>query len=216
MQGYSRLKPALIWPDPPKFPAVAVFPGRGVTVIFIFFSRNNPVKFTDPDGKELLLTRSINREEAALVKRILGVGAFFRNIKINIFDNLSQGRSASLPGGNILLDKVVTPTTATAANKGVFMHEFYHQIQYIKAPLTAWNQLEDELAIDFTGMDDPYSYGSYIATDLSRYNRITDIPYLEGQAQLVEDFTVLFEKKYNGEYITKRKHRHEGTGSYFI
>jgi hypothetical protein len=56
MQGHIAypVKPAFFRPYPPEFPAgSSVFPGRGRVVIFIFFSRENPVKFTDPDGKAI-------------------------------------------------------------------------------------------------------------------------------------------------------------------
>jgi hypothetical protein len=55
MQGHTacQLKPTLFWPDKPKFPGVtAAFPEHGGFVIFIFFPGENPVKFTDPDGKD--------------------------------------------------------------------------------------------------------------------------------------------------------------------
>jgi hypothetical protein len=57
MLGHTacQVKPALFQSDQPKFPMgpaeVAAFPGRGGFVIFIFFPRENPVKFTDPDGR---------------------------------------------------------------------------------------------------------------------------------------------------------------------
>jgi hypothetical protein len=58
MQGYiaCQVKPALFRPCPSKFPGVAAaFQGGGGLVIFIFFPRENPVKYTDPDGKWFLI-----------------------------------------------------------------------------------------------------------------------------------------------------------------
>jgi hypothetical protein len=58
MQGHTvcQVKPALFRPDPSKFPARPVvataFPEGGRVIILIFFPRGNPVKFTDPDGRE--------------------------------------------------------------------------------------------------------------------------------------------------------------------
>jgi hypothetical protein len=58
MQGHTACqpKPALYRLDQPKFPAglvvTAAFPEGGGVVIFIFFPRGNPVKYTDPDGRE--------------------------------------------------------------------------------------------------------------------------------------------------------------------
>jgi hypothetical protein len=69
MQGYTacQLKPTLFWPDKPKFPVVtAVFSGRGGAVIFIFLSRGNPVKYTDPDGRVV---------QAAILPAGIGAGA---------------------------------------------------------------------------------------------------------------------------------------------
>jgi hypothetical protein len=51
------IKPAFTWGNRPGFRAVAVTmaasPGGCGAVIFIFWSGNNPVKYTDPDGGEL-------------------------------------------------------------------------------------------------------------------------------------------------------------------
>jgi hypothetical protein len=58
MQGHIACQPKSVffWPDPSQFPDVtavtAAFPEGGGVIIFIFFSRGNPVKFTDPDGRE--------------------------------------------------------------------------------------------------------------------------------------------------------------------
>jgi hypothetical protein len=57
MQGHTvcQVKPALFRLDPSKFLAglvvTAAFPEGGGFVIFIFFPRGNPVKYTDPDGR---------------------------------------------------------------------------------------------------------------------------------------------------------------------
>jgi hypothetical protein len=57
MQEYlaCQVKPALFRPDQSQFPGVmvvmAAFPEGGGVIIFIFFPRGNPVKFTDPDGR---------------------------------------------------------------------------------------------------------------------------------------------------------------------
>jgi hypothetical protein len=57
MQEYlaCQVKPALFRPDQSRFPGVAVvmaaFPEGGGVIIFIFFPRENPVKYTDPDGR---------------------------------------------------------------------------------------------------------------------------------------------------------------------
>jgi hypothetical protein len=57
MQGHTvcQVKPALFRPYPSKFPAGPVvataFPEGSGVIIFIFFSLENPVKFTDPDGR---------------------------------------------------------------------------------------------------------------------------------------------------------------------
>jgi RHS repeat-associated protein len=183
-------------------------PGQGgvfnlVNLHVYHYAGNNPVKYTDPDGRYLLYSRKIDKDEAALVKKMLGVDAYFREISVSVYSNLPMGRSASLPGGRILLDKKVTPTMGSSKNKGVFIHEFYHQIQYIQSPLTAWSRLEEEQTIDFLNFDDPYSYGSYEhGNDLGVYSTIHDIPYLEGQAQLVEEFTFLYDIYENGGYLS--------------
>jgi hypothetical protein len=54
MQGHVayQLKSSLFQPDLSQFPAItAAFPGRSGVIIFIFISRENPVKYTDPDGR---------------------------------------------------------------------------------------------------------------------------------------------------------------------
>jgi hypothetical protein len=58
MQEYlaCQIKPALFRPDQSQFPGVtavmAAFPEGGGTIIFILLYRENPVKYTDPDGRE--------------------------------------------------------------------------------------------------------------------------------------------------------------------
>jgi hypothetical protein len=60
MQGHvaCQPKPVFFWPDPSQFPDVtavtAAFPEGGEVIIFIFFPRGNPVKYTDPDGRQVI------------------------------------------------------------------------------------------------------------------------------------------------------------------
>jgi hypothetical protein len=64
MQGHVayQVNPAFFRLYPPEFPAgSSAFPECGGFVIFIFFPRENPVKYTDPDGKASILSRLINK-----------------------------------------------------------------------------------------------------------------------------------------------------------
>jgi hypothetical protein len=49
---------------------MAAFPEGGGVVIFIFLSRENPVKFTDPDGKDTRLARPLLEETPKIVNQI--------------------------------------------------------------------------------------------------------------------------------------------------
>jgi hypothetical protein len=81
MQGYTacQLKPAHFRLGLSQFPAVtAAFHGRGGAVIFIFLSRGNPVKYTDPDGKYLITSKSANefaRQRPSSLYQIQGIPA---------------------------------------------------------------------------------------------------------------------------------------------
>jgi hypothetical protein len=76
MQGHiaCQLKPAFFRLDQLKFPAVttetAAFPKGGGVIIFIFLSRENPVKYTDPDGRDTYNVKLIG----AGVKTVIGGG----------------------------------------------------------------------------------------------------------------------------------------------
>ena len=67
---------------------------------------------------------------------------------------------------------------------------------------SAWDRLAiDERLIEQMGVD-VYNSGDYEKTDISRYNSLNDIYYLESQAQLVGKYAELYYKAKNNLALT--------------
>jgi hypothetical protein len=99
MQGYTacQLKPAFFRPDQSQFPGVAAvtaaFPEGGGVVIFIFFPRGNPVKYTDPDGKYLGIKIQFDKLGSAITGKTVppdGAGMLGPTPSINPYDAYNE------------------------------------------------------------------------------------------------------------------------------
>jgi hypothetical protein len=121
MQGHTACqpKPALFRPDQSRFQGVkAAFPEGGGVVIFIFFPRGNPVKFTDPDGKKIIPGQLANAWQSI---RSTSIGqranSSFNNFIKDIFTgggidvsfNLSRVNSPSLWGVKLGVRGICSP-----------------------------------------------------------------------------------------------------------
>ncbi|MEM5948959.1 hypothetical protein WKV44_10470 [Spirochaetia bacterium 38H-sp] len=52
-----------------------------------------------------------------------------------------------------------------------------------------------------------YSFGDYKITDLAEYNELSDMPYLESQAQMVGDFALLYYKARYGSGLSNAEQK---------
>ena len=182
------------------------------------YAGNNPVRYTDPDGKIL---NSVF--ELQFVKEVLGNDGLFAYLSAFRIKLSGKDRSGSFPIsiGLILYSEDIYNDPMNSGDKGrnTFIHEIFHQMQY-DTDITAFPHLIKEYFLNedieknglFLGYDyvesnnfvgfsinkvydgNPvinYVYG-YDIKNLSKYNTLSDLPFYEAQAQLVGDFAELY------------------------
>jgi RHS repeat-associated protein len=177
-------------------------PGMGgiyntVNLHLYHYAGNNPVKYTDPDGRA-------NRSQAEIkfVKELLG--SLGEHIHRNSdFIEIPDGRSASTPlfySKQIWLGaSIFSNPMGSSDGRNTLIHELFHQVQYSFEPggaasglsPSAFDQLIVEQGLYSMGIN-VYDYGN-----LSQYSSLSDMPYYESQAQMVGDFAELY---YDGRY----------------
>ncbi|WP_253687454.1 MULTISPECIES: RHS repeat-associated core domain-containing protein [unclassified Treponema] len=192
-------------------------PGMGgvfnvVNLHLYHYAGNNPVKYTDPDGRK---SRSISSNELSYIEEILGTIGKNINNNVTIKSSPING-SASLAWKTIYLDKeIFNNPLASDHGKKTLIHEAFHQVQYFfdsagagiiplpKLFPSAWDRLVINERI-YSLFSDVYKSGDYELTDISKYNKLSDIPYLEGQAQLVGIYAALYTKFRRGDKMSDK------------
>jgi hypothetical protein len=172
-------------------------PGGCGAVIFIFWSRDNPVKYTDPDGK---LIGDITNREKQYAREILGDFGSMVVQGTKVF-MIPGERSASTPLFHFrqlwLSSDIFESPLNTGEGQNKFIHELFHQIQYSFRPGpmllgdSAFEDLIGERVDELNGIA-VYAAGNFRKTDLNIYNSLKDMPFLESQAQMVGDFAELY------------------------
>jgi hypothetical protein len=160
----------------------------------------------------------INQEEINLVKEILGIDAD-PDIKIVFLEHF-RDRALSLPFKFLILDRYYVPIMSSTNNKAVFIHEYFHQIEYNTMPASA-KKLFFEL---FKTESETYNQGDYIEKpEILQYDSIDQIIPLEGKARFVERFTQLYfntrsktEQRFAALYAHARILENSGFDSYAI
>ena len=171
---------------------------------------------SDGKGKNKVQKRSATIQECNFLNATLGkfAGDILSTTTISRVP-FNMGRSASVIWKTIYIadDYFVNPL-GNADGAEILAHETWHQVQYITnragtglIPLpklypSAWDRLAiDERLIEQMGVD-VYNPGNYEKTDISRYNSLNDIYYLESQAQLVGKYAKLYYKAKNNLALT--------------
>ena len=171
---------------------------------------------SDGKGKNKVQKRSATIQECNFLNATLGkfAGDILSTTTISRVP-FNMGRSASVIWKTIYIadDYFVNPL-GNADGAEILAHETWHQVQYIAnragaglIPLpklypSAWDRLAiDERLIEQMGVD-VYNPGDYEKTDISRYNSLNDIYYLESQAQLVGKYAKLYYKAKNNLALT--------------
>ena len=190
-------------------------PGMGgvfnvVNLHLYHYAGNNPVKYEDPDGNE---TRSVSAKELSYITDILGTIGENINYNVTIKSSPISG-SASVVWKTIYLDKSIFHNPlASDYGKETLIHEAFHQVQYCSdnagsgiIPLpklfpSAWDRLAINERIYFLFFD-VYESGDYKLADISKYNKLSDIPYLEGQAEMVGIYASLYTKFKRGNKMS--------------
>jgi RHS repeat-associated protein len=179
-------------------------PGMGglyntVNMQLYHYAVNNPIKYTDPDGR-----RDISAAEASFINEVLGdIGSYAtRNTKIV---EIPDGRAASTRlaySGQIWLgSSIFSNPLSRSYSRNTFMHEVFHQVQHMFEPsglipgIVFGSSAMDKLITEqmLYGDGEPvYDFGDFTKTDLATYSKLSDMPYYESQAQMVGDFAELY------------------------
>jgi hypothetical protein len=181
------------------------------------YAGNNPVVMIDPDGREGLMagdalkpfinhadqSRPFTPYESAFIYKILGVSTVGFETRIKSGNN-PNGVSGSFVNGTIIFDNKDLPTMASSENKGIMVHEFFHQYQYKKNLFGATLGLALEalrnkiLGPLFEGgrQDEGYRFGDYTNANalLNVYQTLDDLPNYESRAMLVGQFAELYDR----------------------
>ena len=193
------------------------------------YAGNCPVRYIDPDGRETFeITHCIPgfNFERKFVQQVLGeIGTWIYDNAI-IWPLAVDGRSGSFPLMNIAYDPKVA-ANPILEDKNTFIHEIYHQIQYLTIP-NAFFTLIDEFELN----EQMAKYGNLIGYEagqsannilgctlikpvydgktvinytyqydksLKNYTSLKDLPFLESQAQFVGDYAEEYYKARYGE-----------------
>ena len=178
----------------------------------------------DPDGRIFF-----NKFEAQFVKEVLGNNGLYIYYTTAYFPFSKDGRSGSFPFvyGMIFYDKA-TYNNPIENGKNIFIHEIFHQVQYLTNPLSFLklieefglnNQMANEGSIigsvtltrhdestykkyfydGITKEDYTYGYEKWNLSKMKNYNNLSDLPYFESQAQFVGDYAELYFNERYGE-----------------
>jgi len=202
------------------------------------YAANNPVRYIDPDGREPKTAFSVyyiegSHYERQFVQEVLG------NMGTYIYDNAIiwplavNGRSGSFPLMNIAYDPKVA-ANPILEDKNTFIHEIYHQIQYLTIP-NSFFALIDEFALNeqmakygkLIGYKDSELTNSILGAtmpkpvydgktvinytyqydkSLESYTSLKDFPFYESQAQFVGDYAEeYFKARYGGGFTGTEK-----------
>jgi hypothetical protein len=196
-------------------------PGMGgifntVNLHVYHYAGNNPVRYTDPDGRE-------GRDSVKFFAYALGesYAKLVRNTKF-VFMKTPDGRGASIPGGIIFIDPSNTfqggynPQYVNANSPGsdvgeigLEIHELWHQVQYKVIPF-AFSRLLYEQAKNGKNGYDPYALGDPTNPSvLNTIKKLSDINSLEGQAQFIGQWAADLYSYLQGEQVDMQRLRRE-------
>ena len=170
------------------------------------------MKYLDPDGNRFLTAK-----EKDFVSEILGDKSEF--VTSAIILPLPGNRAVSLPVGVIGLTSNYQKQLNDHVSVNKLIHESYHQVQYFdhnsdKREKNLYEKISDKISsknmtklvfLSFVSEqfsytlnnNEVYKYGS-----IDDIGKLSDITYLEAQAQFVGDFAELYYKiRYEGSLI---------------
>jgi RHS repeat-associated protein len=186
-------------------------PGMGgvfnlVNLHVYHYAGNNPVKYTDPDGKDIVsrvVKVGIFESGAKFVREVLGAQGEMLYRKATFFriPGDSGNSGVSLPNRLIGLGSDIYEYTIDSRwGRNTLVHEVFHQMQYQNDP-DAWGKLLNEFnLINYYGVD-VYYYG-----ELSKFSKLEDMYTYESRAAMVGDFAeYYYDARYGFGLSSERK-----------
>ena len=186
------------------------------------YAGNNPVRYIDPDGRV-----GKDYREPTFVNEVLGkkgLDVYTSSIYVML---PSEFRSASwdILGGLVFLSSdIFYNPMASSDGRNTLIHELYHQIQYsedkyclkiclknktdiplpcnltIKWNEGAFSKLIGEFNLNKEMEKNGIKNYTYNYGNLSKINKLSDLVFLESQAQLVGDFAqYYYDHRYSGD-----------------
>ena len=175
------------------------------------------MKYLDPDGK--IYT---NKFEKEFVSQVLGPKGVYAYNTTTFFLMLNGSRAGSFLTGHVFYEASTYLNPMSDPN--TFVHELYHQIQYNQNPLCQIGLIKEfflnkqmakngsiigyephslhDGGIYNTPIYDGKTVDNYTykyGWNLSKYNTLDDLPFLESQAQFVGDYAELYyNARFNG------------------
>ncbi len=150
--------------------------------------QDNPIKYVDPnetmpDRPDLKNYR--NPKELIFAREVLGeLGEeAYKKTKIESLNFPGQEEHGFSPpvlgtlflGKNFFKDPMSEPE-----GRDLFIHELFHQVQYMREPISASSNLIREVTMKY-----PYYYDK---DNMEKYMDLKDFPHYESQAQMVGEF----------------------------